>query len=350
MRSALILVCVNAAAVLSTGHRAVADDVPASGAISATATPSDAPPSAAAQGTAPSDMPTPGAPVDPALELPPPGEVRAWDRFHLDFTAGLWLPRVTGDVSADSAYKYGLVSDLGLSSMEPSFAGELEARCRAFHVRVGGAQFETSGGNASTFGNTLNGLVIAPGDPTASTMSMWNFGGDIGVDLYRPLADHPFAFGDFDEVNWRTNRVANGQAGGLGGVGGYKADLRLGAFVGVRAFNTDLSVSNLRTDLSTRLDETWTVVYVGGRATLDLYLRDSVPFLERISIDADASFGPAYPGSGSLVAVRAGVTAYPCDNFGIQFGYRLQKLDGDGAGQHLQANFAGLFVGGVLHF
>jgi len=287
------------------------------------------------------------APSTPELELPSTDETRAWDRFHLDFTGGAWFARVTGEVSADSPIKYDLADDLGLDSQEVSFAGDAEGRWRFLHFRLSGSSFRTSGGNSSTYANVFNGVVVQSGDPTASSLSMWNAGGDIGVDLWRPFADHPFPFGGFNEHNWRTNRV---KGGGLGGDGGYRADLRLGAFVGARAFNTDLDFANLRSGQSTTLEQTWTAIYVGGRVTLDLWLRDHFALLERLSIDVDGSFGPAYPGSGTYFQVRAGVTMYPCDNFGVQFGYRLQKIHGDGGGQDLDANFAGLFVGGVLHF
>jgi len=292
---------------------------------------SPAPSSPASSAVAPSAAPAP--------ELP--GE-RAWDGFHLDLTAGLWLPRVTGDVDTDdSQMKYSLVDDLGLSSQDTAFAGEIEARWGAWHVRVGGSQFSTSGGNISTFANTLGGVRVFGGDPTASDLTMWNFGGDVGVDLWRPFADRPFPFGP--ESQWA--REHNTRADG-----GYKGDLRLGAFVGARAIGTDLDFVNLRTTQYGSIDETWTAVYVGGRVTVDIWLREHFPLLERISIDANASFGPVYPGTGSLVQVQAGITMYPCDNFGVQFGYRLLKMNGDGGGQNLDANFAGLFVGGVLHF
>jgi len=280
-------------------------------------------------------------------ELPPIGEMRAWDRLHVDLTTGAWFARVTGDVADASPVKYDLADDLGLSSMETSFAGDLEVRWRWLHFRVGGAEFSTSGGNASTPANVFNGVVVRNGDPTASSISMWNAGGDVGIDLWRPFADQPFPLGGDSERNWQRNRVATG---GLGGDGGYKGDLRLGAFVGARAFNTEMDFANLRSGQATSFSQTFTAVYVGGRVTADIWMRDVFPLLERISIDADGAFGPSYPGSGSYFQVRAGLTMYPCDNFGIQVGYRLQKIDGETGGLDLDANFAGLFVGAVLHF
>ncbi|MBM4112970.1 MAG: hypothetical protein FJ253_06295 [Phycisphaerae bacterium] len=270
-----------------------------------------------------------------------PGE-RPWDQFHLDLTAGLWLPRVTGWVMTDdSSIKYDLPDDLGLSSLEPSFAGDIELRWRAWHLRVGGSQFSTSGGNASTYGNSLGGVVVAPGDPTASRLTMWNVGADFGVDLWRPLADQPFPLGE--TTTWALEH--NTRPGG-----GYIADLRLNAFVGARVIGTNLDFTDLRTAQSASIDETWTAVYVGGRVDVDIWLRDLFPLLERMSVEAGGSFGALYPGSGDMFTVQAGVTLYPCDNFGVQIGYRLLKIEGDGGGQQLHANFAGLFVGGVLHF
>jgi len=292
------------------------------------------------------------APVSSAQEpastdLPPLDEYRTWDGFHFDLTAGAWFARVTGDVSADSPIKYDLADDLGLSSQEVSFAGDLEARWRSLHFRFSGSEFRTSGGNTSTAANVLNGVIVRAGDPTASSLSMWNAGGDVGIDLFRLNADNRRTLAVVDEQGRTTEQVTHR---GLGGAGGYAADMRLGAFFGARAFNTDLDFANLRTGRSTTLDQTWTAVYVGGRVTIDLWLRDHFPILERMSVDADASFGPAYPGSGSYFQVRAGITVFPCDNFGLQFGYRLQKIHGDGSGQDLDANFAGLFLGGALHF
>ncbi len=270
-----------------------------------------------------------------------PGE-RPWDQFHVDLTAGLWLPRVTGWVlTDDSSIKYDLPDDLGLSSMEPSFAGDIDLRWRAWHLRVGGSQFSTSGGNASTYGNALGGVVVAPGDPTASSLTMWNVGADLGVDLWRPFADQPFPLGD--TTTWALEH--NTRPGG-----GYWGDLRLGAFAGARVIGTDLDFADLRTAQSTSIDETWTAVYVGGRVSVDVWLRDLFPILERLSADVNGAFGALYPGSGSMFSVQAGLTLYPCDQFGVQIGYRLLKIDGDGGGQQLNANFAGLFVGGVVHF
>lgn len=294
-----------------------------------------------------SATPVPAKETAPTTELPPMDELRAWDRFHLDFTAGAWFARVTGEIAAGGSLNYNFANDLGLDSQEVSFAGDVEGRWRFLHFRISGSEFSTSGGSLSPFANNFNGVAVRAGDPTASNLSMWNAGGDVGIDLWRPYADQPFPLGGVNEHNWRTNRVANG---GLGGDGGYKADLRLGALLGARAFNTDFDFTNLRTNQSTTLDQTWTAIYVGGRVTLDLWTREHFPLLERISIDADGSFGPAYPGSGSVFMVRAGLTMYPCDNFGIQFGYRYQKIHGESGGQDIDAAFAGLFVGGALHF
>lgn len=283
--------------------------------------------------------------LDPAVESPSPPELpaeRAWDGFHLDLTAGLWLPRVTGSVDTDdSQYKYDLVNDLGLDGQDAAFAGEIEARAGPWRVRLGGSQFSVSGGNASTYANTLGGVRVRPGDPTAARLTMWNFGGDVGVDLWRPFADRPFPLGP-ESASAREHNTRSD--------GGSKGDLRLGAFVGARAIGTDLDVVNLRTNRYASIDQSWTAVYVGGRVSVDVWLREHFPLLERINIDANASFGPVYPGSGSLVQIQAAITMFPCDNFGVQFGYRLFKMNGDGRGQNLDANVAGLFVGGVLHF
>lgn len=323
--------------------------IPISPTTTSAVTSSPAPPASAASGSpAQAAAPLPGSvPAGDTPVLPPAEQLRAWDGFHLDLTAGAWFARVTGDVSAGGSLTFDLADDLGLTSQEVSFAGDIDARWRALHFRLSGSQFSTSGGSSAPFGTNFNGVVVRAGDPTETSLSMWNVGGDVGVDLWRPFADRPFALGGFDEHNATTNRVADG---GLGGVGGYRADLRLGAFVGARAFNTDLDFSNLRTSQSTTLDETWTAIYVGGRVTVDIWLRDHFPLLERMSLDADGSFGPAYPGSGSYFQVRAGLTIYPCDNFGVQFGYRYQSIHAEGRGQDLDASFAGLFVGGVLHF
>ncbi|MBX3355713.1 MAG: hypothetical protein KF724_08445 [Phycisphaeraceae bacterium] len=287
------------------------------------------------------DAPPP--PLAPELE----DELRAWDRLQVNLAAGAWFARVSGDVTVGNSLTYDLKSDLGLSSMETSFAGDLEVRWRFLNVRVGGSSFSTDGGSIAPFNNNFGGVNIVAGDPLASQFSMWNIGGEFGVDLYRPFADRPFPFGGVNEANRTKNRVADG---GLGGPGGYRSDLRLGAFVGVRAINTDLEVTSLRTNQSTTLDQTWTAVYIGGRVSVDIWLRDVFPLLERMSIDADGAFGPAYPGTGSYYQVRAGLTVYPIDNLGVTFGYRLQNIQAKGRNQDLDASVAGLFVGGVLHF
>ncbi len=302
-------------------------------------TPPDAPPQSAdskAAGGTPATTEVAG--VMPAGEEPADPGPRPSDGFRVDLAAALWLPRVTGTVQ-DGAYQYDLAPDLGLTDNAASFAGELELSWGPWHVSIEGDQFSTDGTNASTGGNTFAGVTINAGDPTATSFSYWMAGVDLGADLYRPFADQPFALGK------RKYNAAN-----VNSEGGYKLDFVLGGFVGFRGVGVSQQVTNLRTGLSGSVDPDWGILLAGARVGADVWLKDVFPLLRSMKVDASAGFGPAWPGGGSFTAIQASITLYPCREFGIQMGYRLQALDMESGSYQIDSKVAGMFVGGVLHF
>jgi hypothetical protein len=257
-----------------------------------------------------------------------PAKPHALDESGLDIrlTAGVWLPRLSGDSSLGSG---ALASDidfddqLSLRDMEPTFLPEVDIRKgQRWRVHMSGFHFSvddsTSFRGVSDFGD----LELRPGDPVDSRWELDSVLVEVGYVFYAPSRDDP------------------------------DADFSIAAVFGTRYDRVKQRIDLLTDDGGREsIDSTW-LTPVGG-LELDLAYEPGgrLPWLRRLELTANAAAGPALGEDGGIVAqVRATVTGHVDERFALHFGFRLVHLDVENDDYELSGGLQGLFVGGSIRF
>jgi hypothetical protein len=270
------------------------------------------------------------AQTDAAPAVPPP---LSESTLRLDVAAGVWLPRLLGDVTlGPNGTKLDVQDDLGMDDLEPSFSGSLALGRGEWQVRVDGFDFSTAatttfiapGGAPAVYGP----LILNTGDVISSSFDMTSFSAELG---WWPL--HPCECGKV---------MSNGEL--------CKVDFRLGLLGGFRYLDIDQSVNQIGVGQVDTGGE-WTVLH--GGLMLDLFydVKDIWPIVEAFEIYAAASAGPALGGDGGFMyQVRTGFLLHFTANASFMFGYQIVNIDAENGDFELNAGPQGLFIGGAVRF
>lgn len=250
---------------------------------------------------------------------------RLFPTLDITFIAGVWLPRLGGEVSLGPAVGSGPINiegDIGFRDLEPTFRGELEiSKVNTFELLFSGFDFSTEANDVFA-GNAIFGdITLTPGTPYTGHFDISSFAAEIAVGVFQPfrdLLDTPIEFrvSPLFVARW-TDIDVDVTAGATTSGGG-------GEFLGAMA---------------------------GVRFEVDLYPKSEIFLISGLNLEASLAMGPALGGDGGFMwQVRAGLTAALTDNLHFTFGYRLLHLDVENGPFKYDGSLAGLFIGGSVTF
>ncbi len=255
--------------------------------------------------------------------------------LEVSFLAGVWLPRMVGEVALGGG-EIQVNDEFELNKSEATLNLELAVRKNEFwELWIGGFDFSSSAsgpfrGNGQSFGT----LVLNNGDQYASDFAMTSVATDLSVTIWRPFAD------GHSREQGADNRTWNGR---------YIVDLRFCPQFGMRYVDVDHTVTTAGG--TERAGGEWLAVYAGLLMEMDYRPRERTSWLTLLRIQGSFAAGPALGGDGgSMWQVRAGVTVQFTEALGFMFGYRLVELNVDNGGYTLDGGLQGLFVAASLKF
>ena len=255
--------------------------------------------------------------------------------LEVSFLAGVWLPRMVGNVALGGG-EIKVNDEFELNRSEATLNLELAVRKHdTWELWFGGFDFSSS--TAGLFrgdGHSFGSLVLNNGDQYASDFEMTSIAADLSVTVWRPFAD------GHSHQQGAANRTWNGR---------YVADLRFCPQFGMRYVDVDHTVTTAGG--TERTGGEWLAVYAGLLMEMDYRPRERTSWLALLRIQGSFAAGPALGGDGgSMWQVRASATIQFTEAFGFMFGYRLVELNVDNGSYTLDGGLQGLFVAGSLKF
>lgn len=252
----------------------------------------------------------------------------AANELHFSLTAGVWLPRLGGDV------KFGPSPAAGHLNLEEDFnldASEATLNFEAALTKGEKWQIDLSGFDFSTDSSGEFGLDGAFGDVTFST-----------GDAY--AADFDMSSLALSVSCWQWHVIDAVKRDG-------PLDLRFSWGAGIRYLNVDQKLRLTGTGASADADGTWLIPELILQLDLNYDIPESFPVLDRLQVLGWISAGPAIGGDGGAVfSLRAGMRGWIGHNFSIDFGYRLLEASVQNDEYELEGGLQGLFFSGTLRF
>jgi hypothetical protein len=256
-----------------------------------------------------------------------PQPLRLFPQLEFTFTAGVWLPRLSGSIAlgpapgADGEH-IDVKDQFDLRELEPTFLGELEIRkAEIFSVLFSGFDFSTSGSGLFPDTATFGSIALTPGTPYTGEFEMTSFSAELSIGFFRPFK----------------------------GLANTPVDLKVSPLFVARWVDADVSITSAATTASAGSE--WLGAMAGLRVEVDLYPDSDIFLISGLKLDASFALGPALGGdNGFMWQVRAGLTASFTPNIAFTFGYRLLTIDVDDGPLTFDNTLAGLFIGGSLRF
>ncbi len=279
------------------------------------------------------------APADPAVALGRPSE-----SLRFTFTPNVWFPRLDGDVSFNGpTLDFG--DDYALGSTEATIDGTIEGRLDIWHVTLSGFTFSTEGSTNASAPLAFGGLGVGAGERIRSEFDMSSAALELGLSLYRPLADQVWPWGETRRNE--SNVAANGGEYG----GDYRGDLRIIPFLGARWIGFEHSLVNETAGGEASFESDWAAVYAGARAELAIRFPKEFPLAKRLVVSASGGAGAVFGGgSGTVFQGRAGLDLFLLENVAISGGYQMLQIDADEDGYDIDAGVAGMWAGVTIWF
>jgi hypothetical protein len=265
----------------------------------------------------------------PSFDTQLPG---AWELL-----LGAWLPRFEGTVAWNGGTQFE-AGDLGLDSLQASFAGDLFWQGEWLRLGVGGFAFSTSGQSTLPAGTTIGpaGPLDAPTRADAS-VDLWSVQAQIAVTLYQPFA---------------AERTPWGTIGGARGVAadGSKVDFAIDAIGAIRYLSLSQSITPEGGE-RIAFDHAALGLGVGAGIRFRWEPGPRLRAFEWLSVFANGAGGPAlFADGGWFVQFAAGVEIGWAPGISAQFGYRLLDFRIAEGGNLSRSGLQGLFVGGSIRF
>ncbi|MCP3906113.1 MAG: hypothetical protein GY715_21020 [Planctomycetes bacterium] len=263
---------------------------------------------------------TPEADTAEAVVLPAP-------EWTGDLKAGVWLPRLDGDITLGGP-SIDLADSLDIDDMEEAINLELTLRKNGRQLRINGFDFSTDK-NAVYFSNATFGRVsLSPGDSYFSSVDFFSAGLELGFDLQTTTIDgKPMS-------EWREEET----------------ELRLTPRIGMRYVDYDQVLGETGVSVQDAGGE-WLVPYVGMELLLRFEPAEGLILGRGVQLSAGTTVGPAIGGDNGFVwSVQATMALELVHNVSVMFGYRLLELDVENEGFELDGGLQGIFVGTVIRF
>lgn len=264
---------------------------------------------------------------------------RPSEAMHLTFTADVWFPRLDGDVTFN-----GPTLDLGdafeLDGTEATLDGTVEGRFDIWHVTLSGFTFSTDGSTDATAPLSFGGLGVGAGERVRSEFDMSSAALELGVSVYRPLADQVWPWGDVERNE--SNVAYNGD---------YRGDLRFIPFIGARWIGLEHSVINETAGGQASFESDWAAVYGGARVELAIRFPKEFPLGKRLVVSASGGAGAVFGGgSGTVFQARAGLDLFIFENVAISGGYQLLNINADEDDYDFDGGVQGMWAGVTIWF
>jgi hypothetical protein len=252
--------------------------------------------------------------------------------YEFTFTAGGWVPRALGEVGLGvdpELFDLTIEESFDLDNSEGIFNAELTmVKDDRWQIAFSGFDFATE--TTAIFGETapFGDLVLNPGDAYFSSFDVTSAAVEVGYWQFEVCREGTLADGT------RECRV----------------DLRFAPFVGMRYLDVDHHLEVFGEGVEEAGGE-WVGVLAGMNLLMRFRVPDSTPLIEIMQIDGSLALGPAIGGDGGAMAhVRAGLTAFFNDHFGLTFGYRLIHFVVENDEYEINGGLQGLFFGGTFRF
>lgn len=263
-----------------------------------------------------------------------PRDDAAHRRFQVDFTGGVWFPRLAGKTTLGANGTTLNINDLDLNTSQTNFSGQASIAWDRFKVRVGGFDSGVSGRVKLGSAVRIDGLNAPAGSTINSTIDAWSFNTDVSYAIMTPFQERIFPWSD------PTVPVSNRRADGRRSV-----DLAMSLIVGVQVVNIDQQYEIVGVGTATS-NNAWVSPYVGFGFELTWISRDTLPLSDHIVISIDTMAGPAFAGGNYTLNLSTGVTIYFLKSLGVTLGYRLSDWSfARGDDSFEEGGLQGLFAG-----
>jgi hypothetical protein len=256
----------------------------------------------------------------------------AGDRYDFTFTAGGWVPRALGEVGLGfdtDAFDLTLEESFDLDNSEGIFNAEIALiKNDGWQIELSGFDFSTETSASFAQFARFGDLVLNPGDAYRSSFDVTSAAVEVGYWL-------------FDVC--RMGMSADGTRE-------CRVDFRFAPYVGMRYLDIDHHIEVIGEGSEDAGGE-WVGVLGGMNLQMRYRVPDSFPLIEIVEINGSLAAGPAIGGDGGAAAhIRAGITAFFNDHFGLTFGYRLVHFVVENDEYELNGGLQGLFFGGTFRF
>jgi hypothetical protein len=255
----------------------------------------------------------------------------AASKYEFNVTAGVWGPRLGGDVSlgpSPAANDINLEDQFDLDDFQTIPNVELSMRKNEkWEIFASGFQSSTDSDGPFVGHEQFGSLALNTGDQIDASFDITS------VEV------------EFDYWQWRPCIM-----GTVDGSKECRLDLRAGPIFGVRYVDVDQSVTLVGGGSEDTGGE-WLSPFVGFQFQVRYNTPDSFPLIRVAEVGAGAAIGPAIGGDGGTIAqLRAGITAYFNQQAGLTFGYRLIQINVEKDDYTLNGGLQGLFLAGHFRF
>jgi hypothetical protein len=253
----------------------------------------------------------------------------------LDVTLGVWFPRLEGTINiGPDGTELDAGNDLSLDDSQAIFNGEARVESGRWEFLLGGYVIN-SNGNATLTGPARIGGLFAPGGTAVdSSVNVWSITSEVAYSIFTPFRNRRFAWSDPVDRS-KGNRTSDGRR---------IIDLRFEALFGTRFINLEQEYDLVGIG-TVGTNNTWVSPYLGVGIEVDWNARATIGFLDRISFDVTAGWGPAFGGGNSSLTIRVDGAFYVTRDLALTLGYRLNDFNLSRDEAAFDGGLQGLFAG-----
>ena len=253
----------------------------------------------------------------------------------LDVTLGVWFPRLEGTINiGPDGTELDAGNDLSLDDSQAIFNGEARVEYGRWEFLLGGYVIN-SNGNATLNGPArLGGLFAPAGTAVDSSVNVWSITSEVAYSIFTPFRNRRFAWSDPVDRS-KGNRTSDGRR---------IIDLRFEALFGTRFINLEQEYDLVGIG-TVGTNNTWVSPYLGVGIEVDWNARATIGFLDRISFDVTAGWGPAFGGGNSSLTIRVDGAFYVTRDLALTLGYRLNDFNLSRDEAAFDGGLQGLFAG-----
>ena len=263
-----------------------------------------------------------------------PSDVDQGKRFQVDFTGGVWFPRLEGITTLGAGGTAINMGDLDLDTSQAIFSGRASVSWDRFTIRLGGFDSRESGSAVLKSPVLIDGLAAPAGSVINSRVDAWSINADVAYDLITPFRAKTFPWSAPDAPTGNT--ATDGRR---------VVDLVFSLIAGVQVINLEQRYEIVGVGTATS-NNAWATPSFGFGVDLVWVARDFIPFIDRMVVSVNTVAGPAFAGGSYTIDLNAGVTIYILKSLGVSLGYRLNDWSltrGDDSFE--EGGLQGLFAG-----